>query len=880
MNIARFGVEIDPNPAADGSRKIIIEVKQIGQEMDKTADKAKKTGDAFGKLMKLLAIMAAPIIAIIAAVKALAGAFDFLKSAVQSASDMEGFLNQWAFMLGSFDKAKAKMKELADYANASPFDLPGVTKTALGLAKLKDTGMETMAGLKLVGDAAAAAGQPIEEVGTRIVKMLNNLKRGGGAGDEASALGEWQIFSPELVGRLQDMGDKAGNFKVLLADIKKELAAADGATKLMETSWKGMMSTLGDKWNTFKAALGQPIMTGLKAFLDGLMPLIDDMTKIITGWTPKVGDLNKAVEGLAPEIQRIATMIPAAFRVLQSDNGFRLAMKASIDWLFDYIRRLLESLKPVLKSLMDWTVYWLKTGLHELGKPSFWQGMFDAITEGVKAAIRAAAPVMASLSDAIYDPKGMKGRYDDIKAKQAREDKMNEVPIMDRLRALKQAQEKLPEGYTAKLAYGPDGGAYVKTGPSADPTWQEPEALGLDTPTIPGEPDASLFPEAAPPPELQWTPPELQTPDEAQTEAQKTFGGRFQTAMNDINAWLAKTKLENELLVQQKKAERDKKELEELSKPHVETEDEKKERLEKIVPGTDMSFKEAQSYGEKLTEKAMSPEEEYNAEISKINALRDAKILSEEQYQKVIASTTQAYTDAQEKRTAASEKAAVKEQTAMQKLMGEWGNLTKQIDQASVGIMTAISDNITGAIVAMAEGTKSASEAFGDMAKGIMSSILQIITRLVVQYALMAAMGMATGVKVPSFSSFSMGNLSGGGSNAAVMHSGGIVGESGTSRSVAAGTFDGAQRFHSGGVIGANEVPIIAERGEQVLTKDQQMDLKSRLSGSGREQAGAKITIVNAVSPDEIRSYITQNPDVILNVLSSQGPKVREIVRA
>ncbi len=53
---------------------------------------------------------------------------------------------------------------------------------------------------------------------------------------------------------------------------------------------------------------------------------------------------------------------------------------------------------------------------------------------------------------------------------------------------------------------------------------------------------------------------------------------------------------------------------------------------------------------------------------------------------------------------------------------------------------------------------------------------------------------------------------------ASAHHTGGIVGEGRDTRVVPAHLFDGARRFHGGGLIGADEVPIIGKRGEEVLT--------------------------------------------------------------
>lgn len=396
MNIlARFGLAIDPKEATAGARAIIRSLKDVKgaiQEVANTPEPTKglkaagaagkKAGDdigagmkrakdsttdagnaaknasgAFEGLVSKLMKMAAAIGVAVVAYKALSMASGFVMDSIGSASQMEGFTNRWAFFLGSFDAAKVKMAELQQFANTTPFDLPGVTTAALALARLKDTGFETMKGLRMVGDAAGVAGQPIEEVGQRIARLINNLKRGGGAGDEARILGEWQVFSPELVGRLADMGTKAENFKVLLADIKKELGGASGGMLLMSTTWDGLMSTMADAWNTLKTTLGTPLIEGLK-------PLIMD----ITG---QIDKMTERLKSMAPQVREFAAMVSATFRALTEEGGLQKGFAAAIEYLQGLADRLWNAWAITLKSVFDRAAYEFKALLLEVNNPNF-----------------------------------------------------------------------------------------------------------------------------------------------------------------------------------------------------------------------------------------------------------------------------------------------------------------------------------------------------------------------------------------------------------------------------------------------------------------------------------------------------------------------------
>ena len=92
-----------------------------------------------------------------------------------------------------------------------------------------------------------------------------------------------------------------------------------------------------------------------------------------------------------------------------------------------------------------------------------------------------------------------------------------------------------------------------------------------------------------------------------------------------------------------------------------------------------------------------------------------------------------------------------------------------------------------------------------------------------------------------SLISSAFGAASGGGGLGALFgflkHDGGIVGGAGPGRYVHPAYFDDAPRYHGGGIAG-DEVPIIAQRGEEVLRRD---DPRHRYNGGG----GAKQTTNN-----------------------------------
>ena len=110
-------------------------------------------------------------------------------------------------------------------------------------------------------------------------------------------------------------------------------------------------------------------------------------------------------------------------------------------------------------------------------------------------------------------------------------------------------------------------------------------------------------------------------------------------------------------------------------------------------------------------------------------------------------------------------------------------------------------------------------------------------------------------IKQALFNALSGGTSGGGGAGGwlapaigSIFHEGGVVGSAAPTRMVNPGVFAGAMRYHTGGVAGLkpNEVPVIAERGEEILTADDPRHRNNSTQGS------SQVKIVNVLDPADI----------------------------
>ncbi|MFN3077753.1 MAG: hypothetical protein ABT940_12925, partial [Alphaproteobacteria bacterium] len=133
-------------------------------------------------------------------------------------------------------------------------------------------------------------------------------------------------------------------------------------------------------------------------------------------------------------------------------------------------------------------------------------------------------------------------------------------------------------------------------------------------------------------------------------------------------------------------------------------------------------------------------------------------------------------------------------------------------------------------------------KAWEQMQAGAVKAISNIEAEILVKIPMMLLLDSLTG----GGGGFLSGLLGGGGASSkggfGLFHAGGVVGEGGATRNADPGWWAGAQRYHDGGTVGleADEVPIIAQKGERVLTAEQQRNLG--ISG-GESGGSAGITI-------------------------------------
>lgn len=318
------------------------------------------------------------------AVEAVAG------SMIGGAAKMETYALQFEVLLGSASAAQARMEDLSDYANKTPFQLPGVVEASRLLQTFTGGALAAGEGLRMVGDIAAGTGKPIEDVAFKVGRMYDAFRSGTNIGESLMYLQEMGAITGDTRREIEGLAEqvKSGGMTMETAWAKatEGFGRFSGMTDKLAASTEGKMSTAIDAVNMGLAKLGESFLPMVKQALDlvvvgmdffngvmekakkyffVLVPFISAAAKAFfvyarNAWvaTGATGGLAAAMKAL-PIIGWIAIAISAleAFAMVWENDflGIRTIVEKTVKWLgdnFGWIGTIIGGLAAVVGTLV------------------------------------------------------------------------------------------------------------------------------------------------------------------------------------------------------------------------------------------------------------------------------------------------------------------------------------------------------------------------------------------------------------------------------------------------------------------------------------------------------------------------------------------------
>jgi hypothetical protein len=266
------------------------------------------------------------------------------------------------------------MEEIKKFAASTPFEVANLSETSKLLQTLGGDLLATGAGLRMVGDAAAIAGQPIQEVGLHFGRLFNAITSGTSAG--------------ESIGRLQELGLMTGKvklqFEALAAAQKKGekpiltqtqamtllqgvFSKTEGAMERLSTTTEGMKSNFVDAADNIKVAFGTGFNEGLRSALTAANSFLPQLESRFAAAGDFIGKaLTESIRGDTKKFAALGVFVGTAFwegfkeiggnAIVESMRAYNEAVGKTIgapEEARRSIQDLLFGQKPTAESMVD-----------------------------------------------------------------------------------------------------------------------------------------------------------------------------------------------------------------------------------------------------------------------------------------------------------------------------------------------------------------------------------------------------------------------------------------------------------------------------------------------------------------------------------------------
>lgn len=302
-----------------------------------------KTFSSISKSVKSLTKTVAGVAATYVSAKALA---DVGKSALESASGLEGYRSTLNVVLKDQQKAAKMMVWAVEFANKTPFETDSVVEATV---RLQSYGIEAQKVMTQIGDMAGVMNkdlmQAVEAVADAQTGELERLKEFGITKAMITAKGAELYKNQTIVNNKGQIVDQQKFNDALFALMEDRFK---GGMEIQAKSYKGLMSTIAGVWKT-----GLAQMAGISGTGEIIEGSAFDAAKEGLGWvSDKMQSLSKS--GTFEKIgKKIGSTVQTGIKYGKKVLDVAKRIKDSVGDTIRTISAKLEPLRPTFESIQN-----------------------------------------------------------------------------------------------------------------------------------------------------------------------------------------------------------------------------------------------------------------------------------------------------------------------------------------------------------------------------------------------------------------------------------------------------------------------------------------------------------------------------------------------
>jgi len=236
---------------------------------------------------------------------------------------------QFRVLLGSVTAAKERMEELEKFAASTPFTIPEIAAASKQLQTYGGDLLATGEGLRIIGDAAAVSGLPLQQVAMHVGRLFSALKSGGTAGEALTELQQMGLVSAESRAKLEELSAT----QTAAAKATEKIAKATKYGKKIQQEWIDQQEA--GKNATMDAASAMEVLRETLSATEGGMAMLAETT-----------------DGKMTMVQDAIFQVKKAFGVGFND-GFKVALDAATEFIPKFKDQMTIAGKEVGKSIQE-----------------------------------------------------------------------------------------------------------------------------------------------------------------------------------------------------------------------------------------------------------------------------------------------------------------------------------------------------------------------------------------------------------------------------------------------------------------------------------------------------------------------------------------------
>ena len=193
------------------------------------------------------------------------------KAAISASAQFETLGVQFEVLLKNADAATAHMQDLAKMTQETPFQLGDLAEASRMLILFSDGAMGGRESLKMVGDAAGASGQRIEEVAFWVGRAYTAIKSGRPFGRAARRLQQMGLMTGKARNELEDMNDEGLKGEIIWSKFTDGFDRFEGGMDKLAGTIKGKTSIMSDNFKLLAKDIGDAMSDATKALIDAVI---------------------------------------------------------------------------------------------------------------------------------------------------------------------------------------------------------------------------------------------------------------------------------------------------------------------------------------------------------------------------------------------------------------------------------------------------------------------------------------------------------------------------------------------------------------------------------------------------------------------------------